>query len=472
MAMAIPSAGVWRGWVLAWFALGMLGAQGAPARDGTLRTTAGVTLKGAVEWAAGGVSIRPTNGEPVGVPVEQWSELVVGEVPASTVGGSREDPGQGSRTPSGGGQATVATNVPPALDPAPGWSRSGVGPGGSGRLLVGEGGWRVVARGAGLRGNSDQFFFVEKRMEVSGQLLGAVVEAGSTNAEAVAGIMLRDNLGEAAAYAFLGQRGTGGVTFQYRQIAGGMTMRVTNVAMPFPAWVRLSRMGGAVVAEVSADGRGWRPFGQANVNLGQNARAGLAVAAGTEDGEVTAAFREPTIGAGGSGYAPAVGFPRIVMRGGSVLVAPVESADDSVVRLGGALAGAMVSMLNVARIEFLAPTPEFEARIEPERPGLILSDGDFLDGTVRGLATNTLTMSSLLLGFRRFSVGTEAAAVQVAAVEPEETAFLVRLANGSELRVRRIEVGAGHLRVEAPLLGALVVPVSEVTRVRRTERER
>ena len=162
----------------------------------------------------------------------------------------------------------------------------------------------------------------------------------------------------------------------------------------------------------------------------------------------------------------------MVMRGGSVLVAPVESADDSVVRLGGALAGAMVSVLNVARIEFLAPTPEFESRLEPGRPGLVLADGDFLDGMLRGIATNTVTMNSLLLGFRRFSIGSEAAALHVAEPEPEETPYRVFLRNGSELRGRRLEVSKGVLRVESPLLGGLDVAMDDLAVVRRTREER
>jgi hypothetical protein len=335
-----------------------------------------------------------------------------------------------------------------------------------------EGSWLVTGKGAGLRGNSDQFFLLERRMDLSGQLMSAVTSFGSTNAEAVGGIMLRDNLGEAAAYAFLGHRWGSGISFQYRQIAGGMTMRVTNAVLPFPAWLRLNRMGGAVVAEVSADGRAWRPFGQANVNLGQRVRAGLAVAAGVEEGESVAGFRPPSLGAGGGGYVPAIGYPRLVMRGGSVLIAPVESADDSVVRLGGALAGAMVSVLNVARIEFLAPTPESESRLEADRPGMVLADGDFLDGTLRGIATNTVTMNSLLLGFRRFSIGNEAAALHVAAPEPEETPYRVFLRNGSELRGRRLEVTKAGIRVESPMLGALTVVLDDLAVVRRTQQER
>jgi hypothetical protein len=246
-----------------------------------------------------------------------------------------------------------------------------------------------------------------------------------------------------------------------------MTMRVTNAVMKFPAWFRLSRMGGSVVAEVSSDGRQWQAFGQANVNLGQNVRAGMAVCSGVDDVRVGASFQEPTVGASGLGYAPASGYPRVLLRGGSILIAPVASADDSVVRLGGSFSGALVSMLNVARIEFVPTTPELEARLESDRPGLVLTDGDFLEGTVRSVATNVVTMSSLLLGFRRFPAGSEAATIQVGALTPEEAPYRVRTRNGSELRARRIEAVPSGLRVESPLLGSLTLRSEEIASVRR-----
>jgi hypothetical protein len=427
----------------------------ARAVEGVVRTAAGATLKGEVTWTAKGLSIAPTAGDPVVVPVEQVAEFTGVEppVPAPVSGGTN-------------GAVAAAPGAPATAAPG-GWNQVAIGPGSGGRMIPDNGGLLVSGAGGGLRGNSDNFFLAEKRMNVSGQIVGALTAFGGTNAESMAGLTLRDNLGESAAYAFLGQRSRSGVCFQYRQIAGGMTMRVTNAVMKFPAWFRLSRMGGSVVAEVSSDGRQWQAFGQANVNLGQNVRAGMAVCSGVDEVRVGASFQEPTVGASGLGYAPASGYPRVLLRGGSILIAPVASADDSVVRLGGSFSGALVSMLNVARIEFVPTTPELEARLESDRPGLVLTDGDFLEGTVRSVATNVVTMSSLLLGFRRFPAGSEAATIQVGALTPEEAPYRVRTRNGSELRARRIEAVPSGLRVESPLLGSLTLRSEEIASVRR-----
>jgi hypothetical protein len=307
---------------------------------------------------------------------------------------------------------------------------------------------------------------------VAGQVSVLLGEFDGRHPEAMAGLMLRDNLGDSAAYAFLGQRAGQGICLQYRQIAGGMTMRQTNLALPLPVWLRLERLGGSVSGEVSADGRQWMPLGRVNVNLGQNIRAGVVVASGADDTRATARFGLPALGAAGVGYSPAAGYPRVVLRGGSVLVAPVDSADESVVRLGGSLRGSLVSVLNLARIEFLPLPPDLAARLEPDRRGLLLNDGDFIDGTLRGVATNGVTVNSLLFGFRRFAAGSEAALVQMGPIEPEDAPFRVVLRNGSELRARQLTLGTNEIRAESPLLGSLVVRGEDLRSVRRAGRER
>lgn len=429
----------------------------------TVRTSGGSTLTGAVFFGPEGITVQRAGSDPVRVSLDELVEVSAadaGELPASAAGTASGV--AGTNGPAG------AASLPPVV----GWNASPLGSAPDGKFASEGNGWVVSGAGSGLRANSDSAFFVERRLDVSGQMTATLRSFDGRHPEAMAGLMLRDNLGDAAAYAFLGQRTGQGICFQYRQIASGMTMRHTNLVLPLPVSLRLERLGGSVVAEVSTDGRQWMPLGRANVNLGQNIRAGTVVTSGTEDLVATASFGTPALGAVGLGYSPATGYPRIVLRGGSVLVAPVESADESVLRLGGALRGSPVSVLNLARIEFLPLPPELAARLEPDRPGVLLTDGDFLDGKLRGVATNTVTVNSLLFGFRRFSVGNEAAVVQAGPVEVEEAAFRLFLRQGSELRARRLTLGTNELRVESPLLGTLTVRGEEVRSLRRGGRER
>lgn len=445
--------------------LALLGAPtAAPAAEGVLRTTDGATVRGVVDWTPDGWQVSPPEGEPVSVPLAELVELDIREPEPEPE--PVADAGEGAEGAAPGGGAGPEG---PAVEP---WETARIGVGREGGVIEARPGWEVTGGGLGLRGNTDNVFLAYRPLEVSGQIVGRLGAFDGTNPEAMAGVTLRDNLGEASAYAFIGMRVGSGLCFQYRQIAGGMTMRVTNVAMALPAWLRLSRIGGSVVAELSADGRQWRSVGRANVNLGRNVRAGLVVTGGLEDATATARFDAVSMGARGMAYLPATGYPRLLLRGGSVLTAPVESGDESVLRLGGDWAGSLVSVLNLARIEFVPLPPEFEARIDDHRSGVMLADGDFLDGTLRGIATNTVTISSILFGYRRFAVGSEVAALLLDTIEPDDAAFHVRTRDGSELRGRRLELGPEFVRVESPLLGSFRIRTEDIRQLRRGARER
>lgn len=437
---------------LAWIGWTALVVAPCGASEGWIRTTDGQLLSGNIEFGTNGWTVRPPDGDAVQVLTEQLTELRL------------------TNAPSAAGKSEPKTNAPPAeastgtTDP---WTPTAIGGVLIGSVTREDDLWRVSGAGAGLRGNADVFFLGGRRLESSGQILGELVSFDGTHPEAAAGLMLRDNTGEASAYAFVGQRAGSGVCFQYRQIAGGMTMRVTNLVQSLPAWLRLSRVGGAVVAEASADARQWQLLGKANVNLGQSVRAGMVLASGTETNVATAKFRSVIVGARGMGYVPDTGYPRLLLRNGSVVVAPIQSADESVLRLGGDFSGALISSLNLARIEFVPLTPELEGHLEPGRSGVLLADGDFFDGTLRGIATNTVTLGSLLFGYRRFSAGTEVAVVQLGTIEPEEAPFHIELRNGSMLRARRLDISPEGGRAESPLLGALAFGPGDLTRIER-----
>ncbi len=419
--------------------------------ESVLRTTSGAVIRGQASWEPAGILVKPGTGDPIRVPLEELAELTLDDSDSEA---GVEKPAEPSARPMAGAAAE--------------WVGAQVGAGKAGAIVEDAEGWRMDGGGLGLIGNADSFFFAHQRLEASGQLVARLDSFQGTNAEAVAGIVLRDNLGESAAYAFVGFRGGSGLCFQYRQIASGMTMRTTNLAVGMPAWLRLTRSGGAVSADASPDGRQWHNLAKGNVNLGQSVRAGMVVAAGSAEGTVTARFRDPMVGARGVGYAPGSGYPKVILRGGSVLIGPVVSADESVLRLGGSLAGAVVSTMNLARIEYAPLTPELRERAEDDRRGVLLVDGDFMDGTLRSIATNQVTVSSLLYGFRSFAVGSEVAWVQAGPVEAEDATYRISLRNGSELRARQLELGTNMVRAESPLLGSMVLKLETIRGVRHT----
>lgn len=429
----------------------------APHPQATVRTLDGATYQGPVAFTNQGIVLLPPADPPRTLALEDLFTLSLQPL------NPHHPPSDPSPTPS----APVPLS-PPIAD----WNTLALGVGASGEMESDHSSWMISGGGAGLRGNADALFFAHQPLAISGQLMARIDRFDAPHPESMAGIMLRDNLGESAAYTFLGFRPGSGVAFQFRQIAGGMTMRTTNTVVPLPLWVRLSRVGGAMVGEISTDGSRWDPFGRVNVNLGQNVRAGLAVTSGDPNARAVAVFSQPFLGARGMAYASPSGYPRLTFRGGSTLIAPIESADDAIVRLGGTRAGTLISALNLARIEF-APTPTNRLQsLDPHRSGLLLADGDFIEGQLRLAATNQITINSLLFGYRRFALGSEAIALWCHPEVPDDAPYQVTLQDGSQLRARRIEMKPDAWRLESPLLGALSFPTSEIRQFQRSDPQR
>lgn len=464
-------------WLVALATLVATVSGAATPRLGQVRLPGGTVLVGEITWAEGGIVVKPATGDSQRVQLSELVDLRFDVVATPTTNSPAVTQSPPSSSPPALTNAPVAeaapTNSPPsgaAVVPT-GWTGAVVGLGAAGTITAPKGAtnWQVSGSGSGLRGNADSVYFAERTMEVAGQVMARLDAFDGQDPEAVAGLMLRDNLGDSAAYGFAGLRTGSGLCFQYRQVASGMTMRVTNVVASLPVWLRLSRTGGGVVAEYSPDGEIWQVLGRGNINLGQRAVAGVVVAGGQTNLTSTVSLREPVVGARGLGYSPSTGYPRLWLRGGTRLIGSITSADDAVVRLGAPFAGGLVSVLNLARIEFVPLTSDLVARLEPERPGLLLVDGDFIDGPLRAMATNTVTINSLLFGFRRFPAGSEVAAVQFGELAPEEVGFHVELFNGSEILARTLTPGTEALRAEAPKLGALEVPFAEIRSLRRVE---
>lgn len=123
------------------------------------------------------------------------------------------------------------------------------------------------AGGSDIGGTADGFRFV--RQTISGDVIITARVAGvaNTNADAKAGVMLRQNTNANSANAAMVITAANGATFQTRATSGGTTTaaNVTGIAPPY--WVRLERVGTRVRGYASTDGTSsWQRVG-ADVTL-------------------------------------------------------------------------------------------------------------------------------------------------------------------------------------------------------------
>jgi len=129
----------------------------------------------------------------------------------------------------------------------------------------------------------------------------------------------------------------------------------------------------------------------------------------------------------------------VLTANGSFLAWPVVKMDKKVVTFADQGGSLLLTRQNTAALFFQTLRSRDAEALRFDREGVFLRGGDFMEGVVSGLEEGQVTVESLLLGRKTFSVLTEVVAVVLrppVAVELEGWSLL--LADGSRLRSRKI----------------------------------
>ncbi len=158
----------------------------------------------------------------------------------------------------------------------------------------------------------------------------------------------------------------------------------------------------------------------------------------------------------------------VLLRNGTFLAGQVEHATDTAVTIAGWLRRHPISTVNVAQINCRPLGPELAAKIEPGRKGVLLANGDFIEGEFRGMETNTVQISSVLFGVRSYDASQEAVAVVLGGTAPGPCQFELRLQDQSRLLVSDLSAEKEALLAQDPALGQVKIPVEELAELRRS----
>lgn len=171
-------------------------------------------------------------------------------------------------------------------------------------------GWDLVAGGADIWENADQFHFVFE--EVSGDFDVAVRVESFTPAHLYSktGLMIRESLGAASAHVMFflfsddepRNNNLGAYEMQFRPQPGESCQAIYPAVRPpappeFPAawpnsWLRVARRGNQFSAYASTDGQTWKLYGEKVLTLAQTLKVGPALTSHNPDAAATASFRD------------------------------------------------------------------------------------------------------------------------------------------------------------------------------------
>jgi hypothetical protein len=304
-------------------------------------------------------------------------------------------------------------------------------------------------------------------------VIARVAKLDDAHGPVVAGVMIRESLAADAPMGATCLHGTGEVHFTRRPGLG--TLKDFKLHDPDPktsAWVRLTRRGDELTAFRSADGKNWQRVDQFKVPMAQDALVG--VCAWTTGNAWTGAAEADNVlvvpGTPGLTWF-AGGDPLlqgIVYRDGNVVAGTIVSADKASVCYERGGKGYVTPLEGVARLVF-SPVPPDMAM--PGRPGILLANGDFIEGEVSDLSVQPVewprpaqlkaAVRSVLFGTRSFETARDVVFLDFAEVAATPAAYEVRTPDGSLVRAKELAVNSEGVRAD----GVLVMDVVEVRKL-------
>jgi hypothetical protein len=228
--------------------------------------------------------------------------------------------------------------------------------------------------------------------------------------------------------------------------------------------VTLVRQGNLFTASRSADGKIWQEVERARIDMPEKIFVGLVVVSHGGPDPARAVFDHVRVNA----VAPAGPFvPRLVLRGGSTLVGPIATVDDTSVTFVDRKKSPSILTRNVAHILF--QRLRSSDLIPTGRTGVLLENGDFVDGEFKSLGNNRVKISSVLFGLRSYDLNSGVVAVVLRESSPETTAFEIHSRDGSVWLAKSLAVGQDELALDVPALGPRKVAGSDVAEIKRKE---
>jgi PA14 domain len=162
---------------------------------------------------------------------------------------------------------------------------------------------------------------------------------------------------------------------------------------------------------------------------------------------------------------PAAG---VLLVDGSFVGRRVHSADGTRVRFSNAASEPALSTVNVARVYFHGPSADQIKSFESGRTGLLLRNGDFIDGEIRQIADGTVSISSILFGLKKVGMDKALAAALRDPVPPRRPAtFEICTQDGSRFQASQLAVEKNALVLQDPILAGFKIKPQDLEMIRR-----
>jgi hypothetical protein len=159
--------------------------------------------------------------------------------------------------------------------------------------------------------------------------------------------------------------------------------------------------------------------------------------------------------------------PGLVLRDGGFVASTILRASETQVKVAGELGKIPFSAVQVARIICQPLSVSLASKIKPGRSGVLLVNGDFVEGEFRSLDTNKVEFSSVLFGRRTYDFKREVLVVALRDGRPETWNYELQLSDQTRLFVSNIRVSPGGITLLDSAFSQQTLPSSLVIQLKR-----
>ena len=296
----------------------------------------------------------------------------------------------------------------------------------------------------------DRLFFVGQQWLGDGQWTVHLSDIDAQSPDTSAGLMVRDSLDPGSTDTTLDTSTLGAGTFSLRATANTPS-RPVQLSIAPPVWLRLTRFGLNVYATVSTDGQQWDLVGQADFKSLENPWVGLFAHTRREKEPGNATFDQIS-------FAPAPSSaemlpPGVILKGGSFVAATCvhllidPSNPDTLGNFTRGTTPLNITASQIASITSIPLTRSQIAELANAKPGLIMKNGDVMDGDMNSITNGAVEVSSVLLGITTYArTDTRACVLHPLFLQPAK--YEIRLKDGSMLHANDVTVSASAISID------------------------
>jgi hypothetical protein len=157
----------------------------------------------------------------------------------------------------------------------------------------------------------------------------------------------------------------------------------------------------------------------------------------------------------------------LMLTDDSLLLAQIDSMDDKTLTCtprGGA--SKTIPRSRVARLQFGTVTKAQWDKVPPGKTGVLLSEGDFFEGTITGIKDKSVSVESVLFGPAHFSTATRARGIILADAHEGVVDWEIWTSNGSVLMADSAKIDGDHIDVNDPWLGEFQLGLTDLQQIK------